>query len=56
MEGSGIILAPLNGLGGVYAKGAYWWPVNFGAVDGWVREGNIAPLLKFRGKKKGETR
>ncbi len=56
MEGSGIILAPLNGLGGVYAKGAYWWPVNFGAVDGWVREGNIVPLLKFRGKKKGETR
>jgi hypothetical protein len=47
VDGNGTILAPLNDLGGVYAKGAYWWPVDFGAIEGWVREGNITPQLKL---------
>jgi hypothetical protein len=37
---SGVIVDhPMNG---VLAKGAYWWKVDFGDVQGWVRQGDIA--------------
>ncbi len=32
----GVIKADLNNLDGVYAKGTYWWYVDFGRVSGWV--------------------
>jgi hypothetical protein len=52
-NGDGSIVASLNNLGGVYAKGSYWWKVDFdgddnNVVDGWVRESEIAPQLKLR--------
>jgi hypothetical protein len=48
VEGDGTIRAPLNELGGVYAKGSYWWKVKIGAYEGWVPEENIIPQLKLR--------
>jgi hypothetical protein len=40
---SGVIVDhPMNG---VLAKGAYWWKVNFDGVQGWVKQGDLAPLL-----------
>lgn len=41
-----------HALGGVYAKGFYWWKVNFGGTQGWVAEslldfvsGNTPPTI-----------
>jgi len=53
VNGDGTIADSLNQLGGVYAKGTYWWKVhftgaNFDVVDGWVREEDISPQLKLR--------
>jgi hypothetical protein len=39
---SGIILAQVNGLNGVLAKGTYWWYASFGSVKGWVTEDALA--------------
>jgi len=39
----GVILPhPLNG---VYAKGAFWWMVDFSSAQGWVKQGDLTPLL-----------
>jgi len=53
VNGDGTIADSLNQLGGVYAKGTYWWKVhftgaNFEVVDGWAREEDISPQLKLR--------
>jgi len=48
IENDGEIVAPINDLGGVYAKGSYWWKVKMGAYEGWVPEENITPQLKVR--------
>jgi hypothetical protein len=37
----GIIVPHSNGLDGVYAKGRYWWKVNFGSVTGWVSQDSL---------------
>jgi hypothetical protein len=34
----GHILAQMNGLDGILAKGDYWWYVDFGSTNGWVTE------------------
>jgi hypothetical protein len=52
-NGDGSIVASLNNLGGIYAKGSYWWKVDFdgddnNVVDGWVPETAIIPGLKQR--------
>ena len=52
-NGDGSIVEPHNNLGGVYAKGSFWWKVDFegdanNVVDGWVRESDITPQLKLR--------
>jgi hypothetical protein len=52
MNGNGIILDSHKELEGVWAKGAFWWKVDFdgdgdNVVDGWVREGDISQQLKF---------
>jgi len=38
---SGIVMPHLNHLEGVLAKGSFWWKVNFGDVNGWVREEHL---------------
>jgi hypothetical protein len=38
----GIVQPDLNNLGGVYAKGAYWWFVDFGRITGWVDQQSIS--------------
>lgn len=38
----GTILLNAAGLDGVYAKGEYWWQVDFGALEGWVAESALA--------------
>jgi hypothetical protein len=38
---SGIILAHLNKLEGVLAKGDYWWRVSLAGFEGWVPESSI---------------
>jgi hypothetical protein len=39
---SGVIVPhPLNG---VLAKGSNWWKVDFGSVEGWVKESDLAPV------------
>lgn len=37
----GIILNPLNGLNGIFAKGSYWWKVEFGRQTGWIQDDAI---------------
>ncbi len=37
----GVVRADLNQLSGVYAKGGYWWYVDFGKVTGWVEQHSI---------------
>jgi hypothetical protein len=37
-DSEGQVLAHTNGLGGVQAKGSYWWKVNFSGTVGWVAE------------------
>ena len=39
----GSVVAHLNQLDGVLAKGAYWWKVAFGDVVGWVDETFLLP-------------
>jgi hypothetical protein len=34
----GIVLPHLAGLNGIFAKGTYWWNVNFTGTEGWVDE------------------
>lgn len=34
----GIVLDALSNITGVFAKGAYWWEVDFGETAGWVEE------------------
>jgi hypothetical protein len=44
----GTVLSDMNDLNGVYAKGTYWWYVDFGRVIGWVDQETISytnPLL-----------
>ena len=38
---SGMVKHHANGLDGVYAKGAYWWLVEFGGKEGWVKEDDL---------------
>jgi hypothetical protein len=40
---SGVIVP--HTLNGVLAKGSYWWKVDFGGVQGWVKEINLTPVL-----------
>jgi hypothetical protein len=46
---SGSILDPANGLGGIYAKGTYWWEINFNGQMGWAPEEQLerSPLRKL---------
>ena len=37
-SGDGVISDSLNQLGGVLAKGSYWWKVDVGSTQGWVDE------------------
>jgi uncharacterized protein YraI len=37
----GIVKPDFNNLDGVYAKGAYWWYVDFGRAAGWVDQQSI---------------
>jgi hypothetical protein len=37
----GTILPHSSGLDGVFAKGKYWWKVNFGSVTGWVSQDSL---------------
>jgi hypothetical protein len=37
----GVILHQISNLDGIYAKGAYWWKVDFGSVQGWVNEDSL---------------
>jgi hypothetical protein len=45
-SGEGTISDSLNQLGGVFAKGSYWWKVQFGSIEGWVNETDIFPVPK----------
>ncbi|MFN2234323.1 MAG: phosphodiester glycosidase family protein, partial [Anaerolineales bacterium] len=56
INGVGTISDPLNKLGGVYAKGSYWWKVNFGSTEGWVIETDISPILKYQTAKEFKPR
>jgi len=38
----GAIVEHPNGLNGVWAKGSYWWKVDFGSIVGWVSEASIS--------------
>jgi len=40
----GTVVGHANGLNGVYAKGQYWWPVDYNGVIGWT-PGNPAANL-----------
>jgi hypothetical protein len=44
----GIVLPDLNNLGGVYAKGTYWWYVDFGRVTGWVDQQSVIYINPLR--------
>jgi PKD repeat protein len=35
------VLAHMNGLNGVLAKGSYWWKVNYAGKAGWLREQDL---------------
>jgi hypothetical protein len=37
----GVILHQISNLDGIYAKGAYWWKVDFGSVKGWVNQDSL---------------
>ena len=47
IDGNGVILASSNNLDGVYATDHYWWLVDFGTIEGWVAEEQIAPQIKL---------
>jgi hypothetical protein len=55
-SGDGTILSSLNNLGGVLAKGNYWWKVKLGQIEGWVPEAEIVQQLKFRSSNEFKTR
>jgi hypothetical protein len=42
LNSNGIVRADLNHLNGVYARGGYWWYVDFGKVTGWVEQHSIS--------------
>jgi hypothetical protein len=44
----GIVQPDLNNLGGIYAKGTYWWYVDFGRVTGWVDQQTIVFINPLR--------
>jgi hypothetical protein len=44
----GIVQPDLNNLGGIYAKGTYWWYVDFGRVTGWVDQLSIVFINPLR--------
>jgi hypothetical protein len=51
----GTVVGHANGLNGVYAKGQYWWPVDYNGVIGWTAGnpvGNLPPVgyLPFIGQ------
>lgn len=48
LEADGTIMAPLNKMGGIFAKGFYWWKVDFGNIEGWVSQESIVQQLKIR--------
>ncbi len=48
LNDDGTIMAPLNQMGGVFAKGSYWWKVDFGSIEGWVAQEGITAQLKLR--------
>lgn len=49
LDDDGTIVAPLNEMGGIFAKGIYWWKVDFGNnIEGWVPQGSITAQLKIR--------
>ena len=37
----GVILHQISNLDGIYAKGTYWWKVDFPSVKGWVSQGSL---------------
>jgi hypothetical protein len=39
----GIVQPHLAGLNGILIKGAYWWRVRFGDIQGWVDEAALGP-------------
>ena len=42
----GVIMShPLNG---IYAKGAFWWKVDFGSAQGWVKQGDLVAIVDVR--------
>jgi hypothetical protein len=45
-SGDGVISDSLNQLGGVLAKGSYWWKVDVGSTQGWVNEGDFYRVPK----------
>jgi hypothetical protein len=40
----GTIIHQINDLDGIYAKGAFWWKVDFGTVVGWVNQDSLSLL------------
>lgn len=44
----GTILDHPTGLNGIYAKGSYWWQVNFNGVSGWVAEEQLMISLVMK--------
>jgi hypothetical protein len=41
MVQEGVILHQISNLDGIYAKGAYWWKVDFGSLQGWVNQDSL---------------
>jgi hypothetical protein len=41
MVQEGFILHQISNLDGIYAKGAYWWKVDFGSLQGWVSQDSL---------------
>ena len=39
----GIVRPHLAGLNGIFMKGAFWWTVMFGEIQGWVDEAALGP-------------
>ncbi len=56
LNDEGTIMAPLNEMGGVLAKGSYWWKVDFGNIEGWVLQDSIEAQLKIRDTSNLKTR
>jgi hypothetical protein len=41
MAQEGVILHQISNLDGIYAKGAFWWKVDFGSLQGWVNQDSL---------------